>query len=229
MPKFAQYEAKSRRQHSRVASVTEDVTLHYRLSKNRSVAHSSQAVLKCELFGWLVARGRRVGAIEVIRYNPKRSYNNEDFCEVMDRDNGEEYELAVILSEFWENVPCDLGSEGPILVFRFAWVDREFSNKDLLRLAWQVVQHQVFPDYSIVIIKASPLEYLGHGVKHSTSPPFRRRRAAMVRYYKRIFGVQPFPGERGEDGWLWALRPSICRSILPDLIPRIEDAPALAP
>jgi hypothetical protein len=57
-------------------------------------------------------------------------------------------------------------------------------------------------------MKAFPLEYVGcnhNGV--TTDDGLLRRQAAMIRYYRHLFGVEPFPRWAGEKGWLW--RPSL--------------------
>ena len=90
------------------------------------MALSNQGVLRSEFFGWLVMGERRVGALKVYRYDPKRCRDNEDFIAIMDCENADEAALAIILSEFFENVRRDLTWAGPILDFRFAWIDQEF-------------------------------------------------------------------------------------------------------
>lgn len=229
MPGFALHEAERCHKYLYVVPVSHGVELHHRLTKNRSVGLSKKAVLKTEFFGWLMASGKRVGALQVFRYDPDRCSSNEHFCEVMDREDGDAAKLALMLSDFWEDVPSDLTWAGPILDFRFAWVDRGFPSGDLLRDACRLVKNQVFPKYSIGVMKAAPLEYLDHEDEDdeydcSLSEPFRRRQAAMMRLYSRALGVRPFPGEPGTDGWMWELHPKFSRSVMPAAFAAIPKA-----
>ena len=50
---------------------------------------------------------------------------------------------------------------------------------------------------ALMIMKAFPLEHEGtHQAGEPPLPGFAARRRAMVRYYCRLFGVQPLPGIR---------------------------------
>jgi hypothetical protein len=53
----------------------------------------------------------------------------------------------------------------------------------------------------ILVLKAFPLEYEGKGYPSG----FRLRQRAMIRHYRRLLGMAPFPGKPGREGWLYAL------------------------
>jgi hypothetical protein len=58
--------------------------------------------------------------------------------------------------------------------------------------------------FSVMVLKAFPLKYgqaLGDG--SALEPGFVSRRCAMMRHYSRLLRVQPLPGARGDEGWMW--------------------------
>lgn len=66
-----------------------------------------------------------------------------------------------------------------------------------------------FPDHSILVMKAFPLEYESVSTKGtSLAGSLRRRERAMVRHYRRVFGVERLPGRHGKQGWLWRPNPA---------------------
>jgi hypothetical protein len=55
-----------------------------------------------------------------------------------------------------------------------------------------------------MILKAFPLEYEGN-VTATNEAAFKRRQAALIRYYTSTLDMLPFPGTTGADGWMYAL------------------------
>jgi hypothetical protein len=115
-------------------------------------------------------------------------------------------------SDRWE-----LAWLGPILDFRFAWIDKRFAGHDLLRLASCAVLEEVFPRYSLLIMKACALEYANAGAQgeRRLREARRRREMAMVRYYSRVFNAQRLPGAEGQEGWLLAPHPKLGNLVKP--------------
>ena len=161
-------------------------------------------VQKTELFAWLVLGRRRIGAFELNEFDPNCCGSNEDFMIVMDIDEAYEATLSAALCEQFDNLIGEVTLAGPILDFRRAWIMPRFANGELFRLAARTLVEKVSPHYSIMVIKAFPLEYEGEVSEGSDLEiAFQGRARAMMRYYQRIFAVRPFDGEYGDDGWLW--------------------------
>lgn len=207
LPQFALAEARRRQKYPHTIKLPgTGASLRYRMSKPYSVGEFADYegfVQKTELFAWLLLGRRRIGAFEVNEIDPNGCGSNEDFMIVMDIDDAYEATLAGALCGQFDNVIDEVTFAGPILDFRRAWITPRFANGALFRLATRTLVEKVFPYYSIVVIKAFPLEYQGEVHEGSDLEiAFRRRARAMIRYYQRIFGVRPFDGEYGEDGWL---------------------------
>jgi hypothetical protein len=121
---------------------------------------------------------------------------------VMDCDDEYEATLSGVLCKQFGNLIDEITPIGPILDFRRAWIMPRFAHGDLFRLAARALAEKL--DYSIMVLKAFPLEYEGKALEGSDLEiAFKRRVRAMIRYYQRIFGVRPFDGEDGDTGWLW--------------------------
>ena len=210
LPKFADAEARRRRKYPHTIELPgTGASLQYRMSKPYSVGRfaddsSMGLVQKTELFAWLVLGRRRIGAFELNEFDPNCCGSNEDFMIVMDIDEAYEATLSAALCEQFDNLIGEVTLAGPILDFRRAWIMPRFANGELFRLAARTLVEKVSPHYSIMVIKAFPLEYEGEVSEGSDLEiAYERRARAMMRYYQRIFAVRPFDGEYGDDGWLW--------------------------
>lgn len=212
LPSFALAELRQHKAYPHRLPVVDDVELVYRLSPNRSIAASKQAVLRKELFGWIMADGKTVGAIALDAYSLKRCSSNKKLVWVMDDEGRHEYELAVTLAGAWNNVRLEVANRGPILDLQAAWIWGTHSERQLLRTSVRAILNKVFRNYSIIVLKAEP-----QGITDTLK--VERRRAAMKRYYSEIIGVAPFAGEPGEEGWMWAPNPA-----QGTMFPRIYDA-----
>jgi len=210
LPEFADADARRRRKYPHTIELSAtDSSLRYWMSKPYSVGLPAgddykDCVQKTELFAWLMLGARRIGAFELNKYDPNGCASNEEFIMVMDSDEEYEATLSGALCKQFDDLIDEVTLGGPILDFRRAWIMPQFAHGDLFRLATRALVEEFCPDYSIMVLKAFPLEYEGYVPKGSELEiAFKRRVRAMIRYYQRIFGVRPFDGEDGDAGWLW--------------------------
>lgn len=182
------------------------VDFAYHQSRRSRMMDGEGVVRKREFVGKILVDGRQAGALRFVEYTPDPMIDNRDFFETMDADSISEYVLASVLCEGWRHLSSDVSDYGPILELSTAWMAPAFARGGLwARVAEHVIGH-VSPRYALLIMKAFPLEYEGLAPEGSSlGRSLLARQAAMKRYYGRLFGVQPFPGEAGEDGWLWRI------------------------
>lgn len=208
LPRFAEAEVHARRRYPRSLELGDTgLTLKWRDSRIQHVADNEDAIHRRTRFVWLHRDNRRVGAMEFATFDPTGCDDNDEFDLLMDADDGHEAEMAVALTTCWQDVILDLASFGPILEFRSAWLAREVAYGRNFDLAANTMINDFGRHRSILIMKAFPLEYEGNASSPEISAALDHRQRAMVRYYRKIFGVAPLPGEYGRQGWLWAAHP----------------------
>lgn len=197
---------------SRALHLSQDVVMSFHTTPNRSLVWGEKGVMKSKLLAFLLAGQTKIGAIHADLYTVKQCRNNEHFWDLMDYSSAYEEELARTICTFWDDVGGDIGCEGPILHFGFAWISKDWAGCDLLELAGRAIMESVWPTHSLILLKAWPFEYkLSEISKYPALMDARSNRVnAMVRHYSRIFGVQPFTGQEGRDGWMWAVNPNRC-------------------
>jgi hypothetical protein len=209
VPSFAASDASRRHRFPGRAQVSSEVQLFYRTTRNYCLAGIDRAVVKSDLAGVLVANEQPIGTFSAAQFTV-RTTDNDAFYGVMDGSSATESELAYILCRHWNDFSREVAWAGPIVHIESAWIDKRYASHDLLRLARRAVTEAIWCDYSLVVMKACPLEYSGLDI--SAESPLKvaqsRRRAAMIRYYERVFGSHPFPGN---CDWLWALHPRLRR------------------
>jgi hypothetical protein len=189
--------------------------LVWRVSR-RTRLPDDQGAIRCrEAFGWLKIRRERVGAVQLFAYEVPDFAANHEFMGGTSPHSGPHGELFEALCDNWEVSP-DLGWVGPVVELRTAWMAPSYTDGEWM-LAAEMILASAFGDYSILIGKAAPLEYTGLPTDAAAKSRLDRRRAAMVRYGRRLLGMQPLPGPWGELGWLW--RPNLAVS---DQIPNPE-------
>jgi hypothetical protein len=173
-------------------------------------------VRRRELFCWFEIAGERVGALHLIEFTPDVGIDNFEFLDTMDADYHADAVLAEVLCSGWEDLSLAVFCYGPILEFRLAWIAQRYAR----RVHWAAVAERLieteFPRHSILVMKAFPLEYESQSPAGSPAHDgLIARQAAMVRYYRKLFGVQPFPGPVGKEGWLWRTAPRVVNVIDP--------------
>ncbi len=205
LPDFARHEAARRRKYTKEITLADrEERVRYRLSRPTSVGEDDGYVRRTEFFGWLVSGRKRIGAFELRAYDAVGCFNNHEFLEIMDLDEEFEARLSRVICDCWNDVPESLSVYGPIVDFRSAWISPDASNRKLFSLAGNAILGTVFSDCSCVIMKAFPLEYQGEAPDGSPlENRLQLRQLAMVRYYRRVFGVEPLPGAYGSEFWLW--------------------------
>jgi hypothetical protein len=211
-------QARERKYPHRVTITTkkEMYTLNYRKSRRRRMNWGKGCVRTRDLFCWLNFKNLRVGALHFVEFEPDRLINNREFFFTMDADYHADMHLAEVLCDVWSDVVNDVLGYGPVLEFRLAWMSPQHAAAAVWAKAAEALIKADFDDHSILVMKAFPLEYEARleGPENSAADgDFPRRRAAMIRYYRRLFGVEPFPGEWGAEGWLWRASPRIAELI----------------
>jgi hypothetical protein len=168
-----------------------------------------------EVFAWILIGRRRIGALAFHEIDPDL-VPNEEFFYAMDAWTMHVVELARVLCSEWEDFGDVVGGYGSVIHFEAAWMQPEYARGGIWAGAANVLMTELFPDRSILVLKAFPLEYEGAGPTSSKcASPFKRRQRAMIRHYRRLLGVRPLPGPPGKDGWLWARRPGLDSCIDP--------------
>ena len=203
LPSFASEEAKRRLKYpSGLKLKGTKTTLAYRVSDEVSVGEEDggeeyhDAVLRKELFCWILLGRRRIGAMALNTYCFNGCAANEHILETMDLDEDFEAELAHVLCNAWDSVVSDASHMAPVLYFHMAWISPEYADGKLFAVAATRLIEIIEP-HSILVMKAYPIEYQG---KVPQGSPFtqaaRSRQRAMIRYYRRILWgpAIPWPG-----------------------------------
>jgi hypothetical protein len=206
LPRFASREAADRARYPyKLVVPGSDAVLHYRRTRQQADLDYGDGLLRRHLFAWLVLKDKRIGAFEINEIDPNGCADNDDFMLAMDANEKFEADMSCVLCAHWKDIIGDVTHAGPILDFRFAWIAPEHSGGRVFANASHALIERFCPRYSLLVIKGFPLEYEAHepDSNTSTSKAIDRRQKAMVRYYQRIFGVRPFPGPDGKEGWLF--------------------------
>lgn len=211
VPAFVRDERAASRRYIRAELTADGVVIAFRFSRWGRVGWD-EPIKKRTIFAWALVGGQRMAAVEFAQYRPEMM-ENEDFAFIMDMDNSHEAELGIVLCDSWPELTFDIGGYGDFLEWEFAWTKpREPQAVGLWLTAGEWVISRLDDEYSIIVLKAFPLEYEG------CAPPgtegaraLRRRQRALVRLYRRLLGVRPLPGRHGREGWLWRARPGISR------------------
>lgn len=188
--------------------------LRYRKSRWHRMDEDTGCVRKRDLFCWFISKNRRVGALHFVEFDPDDFIDNEKFFYTMDADYHADAHLAEVLCDAWHDVADQVFAYGPVLEFRLAWMSPKCAKSAAWVTGAEALIKAEFDEHSILVLKAYPLEYEGRARDGSPAHDrLLRRRAAMIRYYKRLFGVDCFPGMSGADGWLWRANPRIAEFI----------------
>jgi hypothetical protein len=162
------------------------------------------------LFCWITLNRRRVAAIQLFEYQPGPWPENDCFFEAMDASTQIESDLAGVLCNAWSPFCSHVTAYGNLVDFRMAWADPTRHPPGLWAAAAEQLIAYELPEYSLLTMKAFPLEYEGRAPSRSAAHAgLLSRRRAMIRYYQRLFQVRKFPGPSGDNGWLYRINPIV--------------------
>lgn len=185
----------------------------YRRSQFVSVLDDDNEVRKRKLHCWLFADDQQAGALAIIEYKVEPFLGNFAFFEAMDSDSQHAMEIADAICSGWADA-ADVTDYGPIVEIDRLWISPRYAKRGEWAGIVQELLRTVYRRRSLLVMKAFPLEY-----EHLQSPEIEvalnRRMRAMARHYHRLFGVMPFPGERGDKGWLYAIPDRVADGIEP--------------
>jgi hypothetical protein len=190
--------------------------LAYRKSRRHRMDEGTGCVRTRDLFCWILFEEQQVGALHLVEFKPDTDIDNDEFYYTMDAEAFADVKLAEVLCHSWHDVVHDVLVHGPVLEFRLAWMSPEHAKSAVWATAAEALIRAEFDEYSILVMKAFPLEYEGRAPEGSPAHDFLiHRQAAMIRYYTRLFRVDRFPGTWGADGWVWRANPRIAHLIPP--------------
>jgi hypothetical protein len=175
----------------------------YRKFPRAWIAETPDTVYVRRIYCWLFADEQHVGSFELIDFDqPDLAFVDDDeFCFLMDAISDSAMVLAELLVQHWPDVATTLFPFGRIILIDRAWVKPGVTG----RSQWAAVLRRLIEiecrRYSLLVLKAFPLEHENKG-KH---PLIDFRRRALMRLYRREFGMKPFPGKAGDDGWMYAI------------------------
>jgi hypothetical protein len=183
----------------------------FRYRRSRREALGS-FVYRRQLFCWAATERELVGAIDLWQIDRRLWIDNEEFFAAMDECSMDTATLGELLVTSWPEGVDEVFDVGPVIQFFLAWVAPQHSGRVPWAAAATTLIEREFADYSVLLMKAFPLEYGGEAKGHTRR--LAHRQAAMRRYYQRLFGVAPMPGDWGRDGWLWRRHPRLTRAVL---------------
>jgi hypothetical protein len=144
---------------------------------------------------------------DLFEFEPATWLTNDDFFDSMDAFTQIESDLAAVLCSAWSRFCEQVIHHGNLVDFCNAWADPVCPPGLWAAAAEELIAHEL-PNYSLLTIKAYPLEYEGRVPARSAARTgLMSRQRAMIRYYQRLFGVQKFPGRSGDEGWLYRINP----------------------
>jgi hypothetical protein len=181
----------------------------YRRGRKYRIPDDADVAWKRDVFCLIRVKREIVGALHFFEFDVTPFTDNETFLDAMDADAAADFNLAKVICKQWDEVE-DVTSYGSILEFRMAWMTPRFARASIWAKAANQIIEREFSGYSILILKAFPLEYEGRAAAGTRlGRGLRIRQAAMKRQYKRLLGVEPFPSAAGREGWLWRPHPRL--------------------
>ena len=160
--------------------------------------------------GWVRYEGEAVGGVDLYRFIVPTFMTNEEFIDVMDSDSSETHRLSCALADELESVSEDAGDYGDIVELRRIWLSPIPSVAGKSKEIVNGLIGAFCPDFSLIALKAYPLEYEGNLPDDSPLvPAFKRRQAALMRHYARELGVAPMSGRYGREGWMFRFHESL--------------------
>lgn len=225
LPSFAQEELGRPYQYPHrptIRGLPSDVSVRFRRSRKKRIGGLVDGIRRSEFFAWVHIGPRPVSALRLVTYDVTLYFSDDDFLNNMDMDASEDYTFANVIAEHWTDVATSLSAYGPLVQFCSAWADPQVAGQNLW---WKVANHLLFNEmdrWSVLVLKAFPLEYDGNVPDGSASAPFfAQRQRAMVRYYGRTLGMTALPRLHGREGWLYRFHPEL-REVLAVPVERDE-------
>lgn len=154
-------------------------------------------------FGWLFRDDEKIGAIEVREYDLCAFDCNETLWRAADMDGFDAGRVVYVLCSQWRDLGGDVAAYGTIVELVGLWLlpsEHAVRGASILDEFLQKTVRR----YSIIVLKAFPLEYESRlGDRPELIPAFERRLRAMQRHYARSLSMISFPSLSGEGGWMW--------------------------
>lgn len=190
--------------------------VRYRVKKSRIMGEDGYGcVQRRKIFALIEIDGVRSGLLRFNEYDIDFDASEEDFLYTMDLEEGSETCLSQIICDEWHEVAFISDFYGSIVEFEAVWMSPLYARKAIWVEAAEALIAREF-QYSIMLLKAFPLEY--GGLLDQGAPineGFAHRRAAMFRYYQRLLGMEPCSEENAAEGWMWRANPDVENDIRP--------------
>jgi hypothetical protein len=216
-PPFARQEAKRRAAYPRTQSFLWGgllITLKFRFSRWSWLAEVEEGIRYRRMFCWVVAEKKRVSAFELFEYEIPFDLGNDELFNLMDSESSIASHLAEVICDAWDCFSDEVSAYGSLLDFRMAWSDPDYGPHGLWAVAAKNLIEQEFDNHAVLTMKAFPLEYEGKApVGAASHLGLISRPRAMIRYYQKTFGVAPFPGQAGEEGWLYKINNRLAETV----------------
>lgn len=179
------------------------ILLRYRKTRWQRIGENG-VVKRSKLFCWIEIEEKNVGAVLLEVFQVDSFIGDYDFWETMDRDSIEDSHLADVLCTQWADISISISDFGPIIEFRSAWMHPQYAHSAIWAVAAKLLISRHFKQYSLLVMKAFPLEYVDNVPDGANCiVGLRQRQAAMTRHYMKLFDVMPMLGPPGVDGWLF--------------------------
>jgi hypothetical protein len=207
MPTFLDFELPSRRGLQDLEGAPEGYRVRYRRSGWTVYAWAGSGVKSRKTAAWIEQDARQVGVIAFHEFQAKRYLQPFEFWQPMDSITSEDAVLAEVLCSEWDDPCIEVFDWGHVVDLRTIWIEpRRHKPGFWLPIAERLID-EVSEGCAILMIHAFPFEYSGllkDGALANVG--FERRQRAMIEFCKRRWGMRPFPGDPGADGWLWRPR-----------------------
>lgn len=209
VPHFIEAELRLKQRYPHALAVdlpTEKLVIRYRKSGYRKFEDGQGIVRKRITFCWLETGGERIGAMEFAEFQLEPMIDNDEFFREMDIDEHTDMALAEALCAQWEDVEFSVGRHGPITHFRALWMKPSVRRPGVWIPAVETMLRAHLSRHSVLVLKAMPLEIESR--RSIDKPPMSHdhlteRRAALIRYYRRVLSVAPFSNVDFDEAWLW--------------------------
>jgi len=182
------------------------VGLKYHISRQSWLMEEKDEIGRRQLFCWILLGQRRISAIQLFEYDICPGMSNGRFFDLMDAESLIEGHLAETLCDSWKWFSVEVAQHGTLLDFRMAWADPALCPHGLWSAVAKEIIAREFPGHVLLTMKAFPLEYEGRApIGAPSNAGLLSRQKAMIRYYRQQFGIMPFSGQSGDEGWLYRL------------------------